>query len=81
MSLMDAIKKSRLEYQKRYYNHYTRYIENKEDKENHGAMLEASYVLINFFGLTSKEVEEIEYNGGFTNDEVDELYASSEEVN
>lgn len=35
--------------------------------DNHGALLEMSYVLIEVFGLTDKQVQEIERNDGLTN--------------
>lgn len=73
-----AWEKTRIEYQKRYYAH----LKSLEEKENNGAnkasveysrghLLEASYALINIFGLTDKEIRELETNGGFTNDDID----------
>ena len=69
-----AWQKARIEYQKRYYAH----LKSLEEKENNGSnkasveysrghLLEASYALISIFGLTDKEILEIERNGGFTN--------------
>lgn len=73
-----AWEKTRIEYQKRYYAH----LKSLEEKENNGSnkasveysrghLLEASYALINIFGLTDKEIRELEKNGGFTNDDID----------
>lgn len=73
-----AWEKTRIEYQKRYYAH----LKSLEEKENNGTnkasveysrghLLEASYALINIFGLTDKEIRELEKNGGFTNDDID----------
>lgn len=75
-----AWEKTRIEYQKRYYAYYVHYkaLEEKENKGSNkaskasveysrGHLLEASYALINIFGLTDKEILEIERNGGFTN--------------
>lgn len=73
-----AWEKTRIEYQKRYYAH----LKSLEEKENNGSnkasveysrghLLEASYAIINIFGLTDKEIRELEKNGGFTNDDID----------
>lgn len=79
-----AWEKTRIEYQKRYYAYYVHYkaLEEKENKGSNkaskasveysrGHLLEASYALINIFGLTDKEIRELEKNGGFTNDDID----------
>ena len=69
-----AWEKTRIEYQMRYFAHL-RALKGKENdgsnkssvEYSRGHLLEASYALINIFGLTDKEVLEIEQNGGFTN--------------
>ena len=43
--------------------------ENKSNADYHGAMSEMSYVLINVFGLTNKQV--LEKNGGLTNADIE----------
>lgn len=60
----------RLNYQSRYSRMYKR-CKVKPDAEYHGAMLEMSYVLINVFGLTSKQVEEVEKNSGLTDADIE----------
>ena len=40
--------------------------ENEFNTDNHGALMEISYALIEVFGLTSKQVQEVEKNGGLT---------------
>ena len=47
-----------------------KYDENPNDETNRGAMLEASYILINIFGLTTEQVKEVERNQGFTNNDL-----------
>ena len=44
--------------------------ENEFNTDSHGALLEMSYVLITVFGLTNKQVQEIERNDGFTDADV-----------
>lgn len=52
---------SRLKYQQRYASYCKQYKESGEqNKEVLGHLLECSYVLISVFGLTSKEVDELE---------------------
>ena len=57
----------KLAYQTRYANMYNKVRDNEFNTDNHGALLEMSYVLINVFGLTSTQVNEVERNGGLTN--------------
>ena len=45
--------------------------ENKSNADYHGAMSEMRYVLINVFGLTNKQVLEVEKNGGLTNADIE----------
>lgn len=64
-------KKMRIKYQIR----YAKMCEKAKDEfntDNHGALLEMSYVLITIFGLTPKQVEEVERNGGLTNKDMEE---------
>ena len=46
--------------------------ENEFNTDNHGVLLEMSYVLITVFGLTDKQVLEVERNNGFTNVDINE---------
>ena len=55
--------KERLKYQLRYSRQYA--TGNNDDVLN-----EMSFVLINVFGLTHRQVMEIERNGGLTNDDL-----------
>lgn len=60
--------KMRIAYQIRYAKMYKKVVtDNEFNTDNHGALLEMSYVLIEVFGLTDKQVQEIERNGGLTN--------------
>lgn len=60
----------RIRYQKRYVEYLNKY-NNYKNMDDHGHAMECSYMLIDFFGLTPKEVEEVEMNGGFTNNDID----------
>lgn len=57
----------RIAYQIRYARMYKKVKENEINTDNHGALLEMSYVLIEVFGLTDKQVQEVERNDGLTN--------------
>lgn len=50
----------RIAYQIRYARMYKKVRDNEFNADNHGALLEMSYVLIEVFGLTDKQVQEIE---------------------
>lgn len=52
-----------MNYQKRYFDMYRKVKKDERNTDNHGALIEMSYVLINVFGLTDKQVEEIEKMG------------------
>lgn len=54
-----------------YARMYKKVKENEINTDNHGALLEMSYVLITVFGLTDKQVKEVERNDGFTNVDID----------
>lgn len=81
--ILGAWEKQRIEYQKRYFETYIKF---KECSDNHwsetsqmrymGAIWEISWVLCNIFGLSSKQVEELERNKGFTNADIDSPYIS-----
>lgn len=58
--------KMRIAYQIRYSRMCRKVKENEFNTDNHGSLLEMSYVLITVFGLTDKQVQEIERNGGLT---------------
>lgn len=53
----------RLLYQDRYSKMYKE-AKDEFNTDNHGAMLEMSFVLINIFGLTPEQIKEVERNGG-----------------
>ena len=61
-NITEAWEKTRLAYQQRYASYAKKYQQNDNNKELLGHLLECSYVLITVFGLTSKQVEELEKN-------------------
>ena len=62
-NLVNTWKEEKLKYQQRYANYCKQYKKSKEtNKEILGHLLECSYVLITIFGLTAKEVDELEHN-------------------
>ena len=64
-----AWNKMRLKYQYRYARQYKRAVQYLNSKNDY-VLCEMSFVLINVFGLTSKQILEIEKNGGMTNDDL-----------
>lgn len=69
-NLVNVWNTERLEYQERYANLC---IQHKLDPKNEtykGAMYEARYVLISIFGLTEKQVSEVEINVGATDNDL-----------
>lgn len=62
--------KMRIAYQCRYAKIYKK-AKDKFNTDDHGMLIEMSYVLINVFGITSKQVEEIEKNDGLTNEDLE----------
>ena len=58
LGLYNELEKARLQYQKRYADYAKTYSETGE-KTALGHMHECSYVLINFFGLSGKEIEQL----------------------
>lgn len=71
-AVQEEWEKMRIAYQIRYARMYKKVRDNKFNTDNHGALLEMSYVLIEVFGLTSQQVEEVEKNGGLTNKDLEE---------
>lgn len=69
--VQNAWKNMRIDYQIRYARMYRKVKENEFNTDNHGALMEMNYVLIEVFGLTSKQVEEIEKNGGLTDADIE----------
>lgn len=67
----NAWKNMRIAYQSRYAKMCKKVKDNEFNTDNHGAMIEMCYVLIKVFGLTSKQVEEVEKNGGLTNADIE----------
>lgn len=62
--------KMRIAYQCRYAKMYKK-AKDEFNTDHHGMLIEMSYVLISVFGLTSKQVEEIEKNDGLTNKDLE----------
>ncbi len=69
--IKDAWNKVRLDYQNRYYKKHKQ-LESAGNYggTDHGAMLEMSYVLHEIFGLTDRQVEEVEHDG-FTHEDME----------
>ena len=69
-NITEAWENTRLTYQQRYIMWLKRWHEyHNEDDRGHAN--ECSYVLINVFGLTDKQIKELEHNySGFTNDDL-----------
>lgn len=70
-AVQEEWEKMRIAYQIRYARMYKKVKENEINIDNHGALLEMSYVLIKVFGLTNKQVQEIEKNDGLTNADIE----------
>ena len=69
-NITNAWEKERLSYQQRYVSWLKKLNETHSD-EAKGHLHECSYVLLNIFGLTCKQLEEVAYNySGFTNDDL-----------
>ena len=66
-AVQEEWEKMRIAYQIRYARMYKKVKDNEFNTDNHGALLEMSYVLIEVFGLTDKQVKEVERNDGLTN--------------
>lgn len=66
-AVQEEWEKMRIAYQIRYAKMYKKVTDNEFNTDNHRALLEMSYVLIEVFGLTDKQVQEIERNDGLTN--------------
>lgn len=64
--------KMRITYQIRYARMCKKVKEDESNTDNHGALLEMSYVLITVFGITQKQVQEIERNDGLTDADMEE---------
>lgn len=60
----------RISYQNRYAKMCNKVEENELNTDNHGALLEMSYVLHEIFGLTDKQVDQVEKNYGLTDEDV-----------
>ena len=71
-AVQEEWEKMRIEYQIRYARMCQKVKENETNTDNHGALHEMSYVLITVFGLTKKQVWEIERNDGLTNADIEE---------
>lgn len=59
-NVVNAWEKERMHYQKRYAFYARKYKEQGANPETAGHLQECSYVLISIFGLSSKQVEELE---------------------
>ena len=70
-NIKDVWNKERIAYQCRYARACKRFEETNSESDR-GAMLEMSYVLHAVFGLSDKQVNEVEKNEGLTNNDIDE---------
>lgn len=70
-AVQEEWEKMRIAYQIRYARMHKKVKENEINTDNHGALVEMSYVLIEVFGLTDKQVQEIERNDGLTNTDLE----------
>ena len=61
----------RIAYQNRYVKMYSK-AKDGFNTDDHGALLEMSYVLTEVFGLTPGQIKEIERNNGLTNNDLEE---------
>lgn len=68
--VQNAWENMRIAYQIRYAR-MCKKVKDEFNTDNHGALMEMSYVLIEVFGLTSKQVEEVERNGGLTDADIE----------
>lgn len=69
--ITEAWQNARICYQLRYALYAKEYKKNEENKEVLGHLNECSYVLTEIFGLSAKQVDELELNDfcGLTNDD------------
>lgn len=77
-NIVEEWNNARIRYQNRYYSACKKLKTGETNTDNHGAMLEMSYVLISIFGLSPKEVDEVEKNGGFTNKDLKKIEEETE---
>lgn len=77
-NIVEEWNNTRIRYQNRYYGACKKLKTGETNTDNHGAMLEMSYVLISIFGLSPKEVDEVEKNGGFTNKDLKKIEEETE---
>lgn len=70
-AVQEEWEKMRIAYQIRYARMYKKVRDNEFNTDNHGALLEMNYVLIEVFGLTDKQMQEIERNDGLTNADIE----------
>lgn len=73
MGITELWKNERIRYQQRYVRYLRRW--NKtHNEDDRGHFLECSYVLINIFGLTADQVNELEQNDydGFTKKDLED---------
>lgn len=62
LNLKSQIKEMQKVYQLRYANYLKKYMNNNYDLDSHGHAMECCYVLIDIFGLTEDEINQLEKN-------------------
>lgn len=70
-NILKAWNEERIRYQIRYAKSCAEYHKYPENLDNKGHMHEQCYVLLNVFGLSEKQIGEVEKEGGFTYDDID----------
>ena len=69
-NILKAWNEERIRYQIRYAKTCIEYHEDPENLDIKGHMHEQRWVLINVFGLSAKQVEEVEREDGFTTEDI-----------
>lgn len=70
-NVQEAWENLRINYQSRYARMCRKVQDGEFNTDNHGAMLEMSYVLHEVFGLTDNQVDEVERYGGLTEADIE----------
>lgn len=69
-NILKTWNEERIKYQIRYAKSCIKYHEDPTSFDNKGHVDEQCWVLINIFGLSEKQIEEVEKEGGFTTDDI-----------
>lgn len=69
-NILKTWNEERIKYQIRYAKSCAEYHKDPENLDKKGHIHEQSWVLINVFGLSAKQVEEVEREDGFTTEDI-----------